>query len=162
MAVLPAAPAPVAPKPAPIAPPPAPVAAPQSGLLFDVGLSRQFDPANYLFGRVGYEIPLSEKLYVVGLVGGYLRWMGSDGGNAFTADLMLDYHWMDRLSFGGGVGYWSGNDGQADLIANVGYLLSGQPDGSNTSLFLEARLPTDELDNPNEYGRLGLGLRFRL
>jgi len=68
---------------------------------------------------------------------------------------------MDRFSAGAGVGYWSGNDGQLDLIANVGYLLSGEPDGGNTSLFLEARLPVDELDNPNEFGRIGLGLRFR-
>ena len=45
--------------------------------------------------------------------------------------------------------------------ADVGYLLFGSPDRSNTSLFLEARLPVDELDDANEYGRCGLGLRFR-
>jgi hypothetical protein len=87
--------------------------------------------------------------------------MGNDGGSAFTVDAMLDYHWMDRFSVGAGAGYWSGNDGQVDLIADAGYLLWGSQDSGNTSLFLEARLPVDELDGPNEFGRLGLGLRFR-
>jgi hypothetical protein len=170
------APAPVAPRtaavaapvaaPAPaqvaVAPPvPPPVAGRKGGPLLDVGLSRQPDPANYVFARIGYEVPLSDKLYLVGLVGGYLRWMGNDGGSAFTVDAMLDYHWMDRFSVGAGAGYWSGNGGQVDLVADAGYLLWGSPDGGNTSLFLEARLPVDELDGPNEFGRLGLGLRFR-
>jgi len=151
------APAPV-PVPAPV---PAPVAGPWGGLLLDVGLSRQPDPANYLFARVGYELPLSDKLYLVGLVGGALRWMGNDGGHAFTADVMLDYHWLGGYSFGAGAGFWSGNDGQVDAIADVGYLVSGSPDAENVSVFLEARLPFDELDNPNDFGRFGLGLRFR-
>ncbi|HWR98860.1 MAG TPA: hypothetical protein VN317_10605, partial [Candidatus Methanoperedens sp.] len=142
--------------------PRAPVAAARGGLVFDLGLSRQFDPANYVFARVGYELPLSDNLYLLGLVGGSVRWMGNDGGSAFTADALLDYHWLDGFSFGLGVGFWSGNDGQADLIADLGYLVSGRPDARNTSLFLEARLPVDELDNTREFGRLGLGLRFRL
>ena len=148
-----AAPAPPPPPPAPVAapvpppPPPAPVAAPaprrlrprrsrlpcrprslpRSGLLVDVGLSRQPDPANYAFARVGYELPLTEKLYLMGLVGGYLRWMGDDGESAFTADAMLDYHWAGRTSFGLGAGFWSGNDGQLDLIGNLGFLVFGDP-----------------------------------
>jgi hypothetical protein len=156
----PVAAAPRAPAPVP-APAPAPVAAAWGGLLFDVGLSRQLDPANYVFARVGYELPLSGKLYLIGLVGGQARWMGNDGGSAFTADAMLDYHWAGRFSFGLGAGYWSGNDGQVDALADVGYLLSGSPDRNNMSIFAEARLPFDELDNVNEFGRIGLGLRFR-
>lgn len=155
-------PPPVAPKPVLVPPPaPVPVAKPRGGPLFDVGLSRQPDPANYIFARVGYEIRLTDKLYLMGLVGGSVRWMGNDGGSAFTADAMLDYHWLDRFSVGLGAGYWSGNGGQIDLIGDVGLLLSGRPDSSNSSLFLEARLPVDELGSPNEFGRLGLGLRFR-
>jgi hypothetical protein len=129
--------------------------------LLDVGLARQFDPANYLFGRVGYELPLFDRLYLMGLVGGSLRWMGNDGGSAFTADLLLDYHWLGRSSIGFGAGFWSGNDGQVDLIADYGYRVFGPPDGRNGSLLLEARLPVDELGNVNEFGRLGLGMRFR-
>jgi len=153
--------APPPPAPAPVAVPPPPVAVRRGALLLDGGLSRQFDPANYLFARVGYEMPLAERLYLVGLVGGALRWMGNDGGSAFTADLMLDYHWAGRSSFGLGAGFWSGNDGQVDLIADYGYLLFSRPDGRSTSLLVEARLPVDELGNVNEYGRFGLGLRFR-
>lgn len=155
------APAPVAPAPVAAPPVPIPVAKPHGGPVLDIGLSRQPDPANYLFARVGYELPVADKLYLVGLIGGSLRWMGNDGGSAFTADALLDYHWLDRVSLGLGAGYWSGNDGQLDLIADIGYRLSGPPEGSNQSLFLEARLPVDELDNPNEFGRFGLGVRFR-
>jgi hypothetical protein len=127
----------------------------------DVGLSRQPDPANYLFARVGYELPLTGKLYLMGLVGGYVRWMGEDGGSAFTADAMLDYHWMDKISFGLGAGYWSGNDGQIDLLANLGLLVWGAPDSRNSSVFFEARLPADELGDSDKFGRFGLGLRTR-
>jgi hypothetical protein len=153
----PAAPAP-APPPAPVPPP---AAKPLSGFLVDVGLSRQPDPANYLFARVGYELPLTGKLYLMGLVGGYVRWMGETGGSAFNADLMLDYHWMDKISFGLGAGYWSGNDGQLDLIADIGYLLWGAPDSRNSSIFLEARLPADNLDELDTFGRFGVGVRTR-
>jgi hypothetical protein len=132
------------------------------GPLIDVGLSRQPDPANYAFLRLGYELPLTEKLYAIGLVGGALRWMGNDGGSAFTADAMLDYHWMGKVSLGAGVGYWSGNDGQLDIIAKAGYLISGTPGGKSTELFVDARLPADELDDADKLGRFGLGLRFRL
>ena len=127
----------------------------------DVGLSRQPDPANYLFARVGYELPLTGKLYLMGLVGGYVRWMGEDGGSAFTADAMLDYHWMDKISFGLGAGYWSGNDGQIDLLADLGFLLWGAPDSRNSSIFIEARLPADELGDSDKFGRFGLGVRTR-
>ena len=153
------APVPAAPAPPP-PPPPPPVAKPHGGPLFDVGLSYQPDPANYAFGRVGYEFPLADRLYVVGLVGGFLRWKGNTGGDAFIADAMLDYHWMGNVSTGLGAGYWSGNDGQIDLIANVGYRLSGGPVGSYRSLFIEARLPSNNLENAYDYGRFGMGMRF--
>lgn len=170
-ATLPVAPAPVpveAPAPLPFkaaptaAPAPPAVAKPQGGLLIDLGLSREPDPANYLFARIGYEMPLAGKLYLMGLAGGYLRWMGNDGASAFTADALLDYHWLDELSFGLGAGYWSGGDGQVDLLGNLGYRLSGTPGGSNTSLFLDVRLPADDLGDADLHGRFGLGLRFRL
>jgi hypothetical protein len=155
-----AAPPPAAPVPAPVPPPP-PVVKPRGRLLADVGLSRQPDPANYLFARVGYEFPLTPKLYLMGLVGGYLRFQGDDGDSAFTADAMLDYHWMSRFSVGLGAGFWSGYDGQLDLLANVGYLVFGAPETANGSLFLEARLPADELGDSDMYGRFGMGLRYR-
>lgn len=126
-----------------------------------MGLSVQPDPASYVFGRVGYELPLADRLYFIGLIGGFLRFDGDNGGNAFTADAVLDYHWVSNFSFGLGAGYWSGNDGQVDLIADVGYRLSGGPTGSSSSLFFEARLPSDHLDDAYALGRFGVGVRFR-
>jgi len=154
-------PVPVAPAPVAAPPVPAPAPKPRGRLLLDGGISRQFDPADYVFARVGYEMPIADRLYLMGLVGGALRWQGESGGSAFTADLLLDYHWLERFSFGIGTGFWSGNGGQVDLLSDIGYRLSGLPDTRNLSLLLEYRLPVDELDDPAMYGRLGLGLRFR-
>jgi hypothetical protein len=168
-----AAPAPPPPPP----PPPPPVPKRLGGPLADIGFAYQPDPASYLFGRIGYEYPLSSKWYLVGLLGGDIRLKGNDGGSAFTADVLLDYHWHNRLSFGIGAGLWigeddddndeadanddGGNDAQADLIAEIGYLLSGDPAGRNRSLFFEMRSAFDELDDTFDYGRFGAGLRFR-
>jgi hypothetical protein len=74
---------------------------------------------------------------------------------------MLDYHWLDKISFGLGAGFWSGNDGQLDLLANVGFLVWGVPDSKNCSMILEARLPADDLGNSDKFGRFGLGMRTR-
>jgi hypothetical protein len=128
----------------------------------DVGFSYQNDPASYLFVRMGYEFPLFDKLSLMAYLGGYFRIHGYEGGTAVIADAMLDYHWWNRLSFGLGAGYWwTGNDGQMDLIANVGVLVFGKPDSFNSTLFLEARSKANELENLHDQGRFGLGIRFR-
>jgi hypothetical protein len=173
-------PAPAAAAPAPPPPPPPPAAKAHSGLLADIGFAYQPDPASYLFGRIGYEYPLSQRWYLIGLLGGDIRIAGNDGGSAFTADVLVDYHWHNRLSFGLGAGFCLGeddddddeadvdhdgdsddDDGQVDLIAEVGYLLSGDPAGRNRSLFLEMRSDIENLDDTFAYGRFGVGLRFR-
>jgi hypothetical protein len=128
----------------------------------DVGFSHQRDPASYLFVRMGYEFPLVDKFSLMAYLGGYLRIHGYDGGSAVVADAILDYHWWNRLSFGMGAGYWwTGNDGQVDLIANLGVLVYGKPDSFNSTLFVEARSEIAELDNLHNLGRFGLGIRFR-
>jgi hypothetical protein len=131
------------------------------GFVVDTGYLHQNDPASYLFARVGYEIPLFDKLSFIGFVGGSFRVDGNDGGSAFIADAILDYHWWNRLSFGLGAGYWSGNGGQIDAIANLGFLLFGDPNNFNGTLFLEARSAIDEMDTIRDQGRWGLGMRFR-
>ena len=131
------------------------------GLVVDAGFSYQFDPASYLFARIGYEFPLFDKLSLLAMVGGSFRIYGKDGGSAFIADAILDYHWWNRLSFGLGAGFWSGNGGQMDLIANLGFLVYGKPDSFNSTLFLEARSKINEMDNMHDQGRFGLGIRFR-
>lgn len=153
-------PPPPPPAPAPLPPPP-PAAKRLGGFVADAGFFYQFDPASYLFGRIGYEFPLIDKLSLLAFVGGAVRVHGEDGGSAFIADAILDYHWWNRLSFGVGAGFWSGNGGQLDLIANLGVLVFGNPNSFNGTLFLEARSAVDELDRLHDEGRFGLGMRFR-
>ena len=142
------------------------VAQRKGGPVVDVGYAHQFDPADYIFARVGYEYPLTEKLYVLGLVGGFARVSGDDGGSAFTVDALLNYHVNDKLFFGGGVGLWAGDDdtndedANADIILNMGYLVHEKPGGMKTSLFLEGRCQADELVS-SYASRIGMGLRFQ-
>jgi hypothetical protein len=176
--VPPPAPMPAIPKKAADAPPSAPTpAAPEKaaagsmaslaaakfpwGLVVDTGFSYQFDPASYLFARIGYEFPLFDKLGLLAMVGGSFRVYGKDGGNAFIADAILDYHWWNRLSFGLGAGFWSGNGGQMDLIANLGFLVYEKPNSFNSTLFLEARSKISEMSNMHDQARFSLGIRFR-
>ena len=176
-AAAPPAPMPAAPEKAAAAPPaPMPAASEKAAagsaasmstakcpgnLVVDTGFSYQFDPASYLFARIGYEFPLFDKLSLLAFVGGSFRVHGKDGGSAFIADAILDYHWWNRLSFGLGAGFWSGNGGQMDLIANLGFLLFGDPNSFNGTLFLEGRSAVDELGSLHDQGRFGLGMRFR-
>lgn len=133
----------------------------RGGPVVDVGLSHQFDPASYVFGRVGYEIPITEKITAMGLVGGFARFDGDDGdGGVFTADALMNYYFTDKLFAGAGVGFWSGNDGKADLIANAGYLVYEKPDVMKVSLFVEGRSEADDLF-ASRASRLGAGVRFQ-
>lgn len=153
----------VVPRRPPPPPPPPPPAPPkrEGGPLLDAGVSRQPDPANYAFARVGYELPLAPRLFLQGFVGGAQRWMGSDGESAFTADALVNWRSPDRFELGAGAGFWSGNDGQVDLLADVGYRIAGPADAANVSLIFEARVPADDLGAVDTLGRFGLGVRFR-
>ncbi|MCG6891978.1 MAG: hypothetical protein LJE65_00090 [Desulfobacteraceae bacterium] len=141
----------------------------KGGGVVDLGGARQFDPATYVFGRIGYEYPLTEKLYIMGMLGAFGRVSGEDSGSAFVADATLNYHWYNRFSFGLGLGYWGGDDQgpldenahQLDVIGNVGYLVYGDPEGLNTTLFFEIRSGTDEFDELDSLGRYGFGIRMR-
>ncbi|MDX9897077.1 MAG: hypothetical protein RBS34_16635 [Desulfofustis sp.] len=131
------------------------------GMVLDLGYAHQFDPANYVFGRVGYEHPLTEKITVLGMVGGFARFEGDDGDDAtFVADALLNYYFSDKLYMGGGVGFWSGNDGEVDLIVNMGYQVHETAGGMKTSLFVEGRCFADDLVS-SDASRLGAGVRFR-
>lgn len=140
----------------------------KGGPVADVGIAHQFDPATWAFARVGYELPLTGDLYVMGLIGGFVLLDDDndefddleDADDAFTADLLLNYYINEKLFVGGGVGYWSGNDGEADLIVNMGYLVHEIPGKLKTSIFIEGRCLADELVSSNA-SRLGLGVRFQ-
>jgi hypothetical protein len=161
---------PVPMKTAPVPPPP-PVVVPEpvkepvveerrGGPVVDIGVSRMFDPATYAFGRVGYEFPLAEKWTAMGLVGGFIRFEGDDYGDAFTADALLNYYITEKMFLGGGVGFWAGDEDQADLILNMGYLVYENPSVMKASLFIEGRCEADNLTSSNST-RLGAGVRFQ-
>lgn len=133
----------------------------RGGPVVDVGVSQQFDPASYAFGRVGYELPITENITAMGLVGGFSRFDGDDGDSGvFTADVLMNYYFTDKLFAGAGLGFWSGNDGKADLIANVGYLVYEKPDVMKASVFLEGRSEADDLGS-SLATRFGAGIRFQ-
>lgn len=138
-------------------------------LIGDVGYYRQFDPGHYLFGRVGGEYRFNEDWSILGLLGGAWLFEGRDGTNAFLADVLGEYKFGSRFFVDLGVGGWitDGDDDletentQLDLIAAVGVRVFGEPEGFNGSVFLEARSAFDELDGLYDYGRFGVGMRFR-
>ncbi len=138
------------------------------GFLADVGYSHQFDPGHYLFGRIGLEYKLTEDWSLLGLVGGAAQVDGLDGESAFLIDALAEYKWS-RYYVDFGVGGWitDGDDdnpaenSQLDLIVGLGARVYGEPDAFNTSLFVEVRSATDELDEIGDYGRFGFGVRFR-
>jgi len=138
------------------------------GFLADVGYYHQFDPGHYLFGRIGLEYKLTEDWSLLGLVGGAVQYDGLDGESALLIDALAEYKWS-RYYVDFGVGGWitDGDDdnpaenSQLDLILGLGARVYGEPDAFNTSLFVEVRSATDELDEIGDYGRFGFGVRFR-
>lgn len=142
------------------------VAKKKGGPIVDLGYSRQSDPADYFFGRVGYEYFFNDKVSAIGAIGGFARFNGDDGGSAFVADALLNYYFNEKLFVGGGVGLWTGDDDSSDdeteidLIANMGYQVYESAGGMKTSLFLEGRFEADELVS-SLATRLGLGVRFQ-
>ncbi|MCK5516201.1 MAG: hypothetical protein KAI39_04935 [Desulfobulbaceae bacterium] len=138
------------------------------GFLADVGYFHQFDPGHYLFGRIGLEYKFTEDWSLLGLVGGAAQVDGLDGESAFLIDVLAEYKWSRYyVDFGAGGWITDGDDdnpaenSQLDLIVGLGARVYGEPDAFNTSLFVEVRSATDELDEIGDYGRFGFGVRFR-
>ncbi len=134
----------------------------------DLGYYRQFDPSNYLFGRVGMEYKITDQFAVLGLVGWSPEVHGKDGASAFIADLLAEYS-FSRYFVDLGIGGWvtngdddmPGEDSQLDMIAGFGAMVYGEPEKFNASVFVEVRSAFDEFDEFADYGRLGAGVRFR-
>lgn len=138
----------------------------------DLGYYKQTDPADYAFGRVGVEYPLTERFSVLGMVGVAGQVKGDDGDDALMLDVIAQCNWKagDVNGFAGlGLGGWitSGDvdddsgDTDIDIIANVGARVYGDPKAFNASVFLEMRSAVDEFDGLAEYGRFGAGVRFQ-
>jgi len=123
---------------------------------------------HYLILRIGTEYAFTDSFSVIGMIGAAPRISGSDGKSAFIIDVFANYN-FSRFYMGLGLGGWltSGNndfddeDDDLDVIFNMGARIFGEPDGFNTSVFVEARSAVDEFDDFDLYGRFGAGLRFR-
>lgn len=131
------------------------------GPVVDLGIARLFDPANFILARVGYELPVAKDIYLLGMIGGFLKVDGSDGDSAGVIDLTANWRWLGPASLGLGLGYWAGEDSKLDIIANIGFMVFGDPRKFNGSLFFEMRAATNELDELDSQGRYAIGLRFR-
>jgi hypothetical protein len=143
----------------------------------DLGYLRLSDPADYGFGRIGAEYALNQRLSFLGMIGGATKSGGSDGADAWLIDLMVQYNVVflqvgdtwNPVFLGFGLGGWMSDgdddidseDSDVDIIAQIGTRIFEHPDGLDTSLFLEARSGIDEISDLSEYGRFGIGLRFR-
>ncbi len=142
------------------------VAKKKGGPVVDFGYARQTDPADYFFGRIGYEYFITDKVSAIGAIGGFARFNGDDGGSAFIADALLNYYFTDKLFLGGGIGLWTGDDDtsddetEIDLIVNMGYQVHESAGGMKTSLFFEGRCEADEVVS-SLATRLGLGVRLQ-
>jgi hypothetical protein len=138
------------------------------GFLADAGYFRQYDPANHLFARIGLEYRISEKFSLLAMVGGAPHIHGLDGKSAVLIDGFGEYHWSGYF-IDLGLGGWltdgdSDNDAensQLDLIVSAGTLVYGEPDAFNASLFIEVRSGVEEIGDLIDYGRFGIGVRFR-
>lgn len=138
-------------------------------LVADLGYMRQWDPGNYVFGRIGGEYLFNEQWSLLGLVGGAIHYEGLDGDDAIMIDVLGEYKFADRYFVDLGVGGWitdgdndlDAEDDDFDLIVSFGARVFGEPEGFNGSVFLEGRSGFDELDDLEEFGRVGVGMRFR-
>ncbi len=136
--------------------------------LADAGYYHQFDPGNYLFGRIGAEYRFNQEWSILGLAGGAVHFDGSDGDDAFLVDLLGEYK-FSRFYVNLGIGGWitdgdddlDAEDTDLDFIAGIGARVYGEPEGFNASVFLELRSAFDEFDDIDKYGRIGAGVRFR-
>jgi hypothetical protein len=138
------------------------------GVVADLGIARQFDPAWYAMGRIGMQYKFTRNVALLGLVGGFLHIDGTEGESAFVIDGILNFSNSSGFFVGVGAGAWFSDgdddieheDSQIDLILNFGMRIFGDPMGTSTSIFFEGRSAYDEFDELEAYGRWIIGLRF--
>ncbi|KJS00854.1 MAG: hypothetical protein VR65_11370 [Desulfobulbaceae bacterium BRH_c16a] len=127
----------------------------------DAGYMYQVDPAEYLLFRIGYDYYLNDSFSILGMVGAAPVIDGKDDTDSYMIDLTGIFH-HQRMYYSAGVGFWhSTTDDRVDLIVNAGYRFYGEADQFNISMFVEGRGAFDQLDELNDYGRIGAGLRFQ-
>jgi hypothetical protein len=138
-----------------------------------VGFMHLLDPANFAAVRGGLEYWLNENVSLLGMLGYNFHIDGKQGDDAFSADLLVQYH-FSRYFVGGGIGWWNMDDesydlhqrevldgNNIDLILQAGARVYGEADAFNVSLFGEARTFADSLDELDIGSRFTAGLLFR-
>lgn len=138
-----------------------------------VGFMHLLDPANFITARGGLEYWLNENVSLMGMLGYNFHVDGNQGDDAFSADLLVQYH-FSRYFVGGGIGWWNMDDdsydlhqreildgNNLDLILQAGARVYGEADAFNVSLFGEARTFADSLDELDISSRFTAGLLFR-
>jgi hypothetical protein len=146
----------------PAASPPAVVEPDRGHFVADIGVMYMDEPVTYLPVRVGYDYRFCDYFSLLGLVG-YAPVIHGKGGlddGAIMADLLGVFRY-GRMFLGAGAGYWHSDLSEhGDGIAELGYVIFGEPKEQNVSLFVEGRSAFDELDHL-EKGRIGAGVRFQ-
>ncbi|CAK8723883.1 hypothetical protein GCAAIG_13800 [Candidatus Electronema halotolerans] len=144
----------------------------------DASYLNQKEDADYGMGRLGVAYDLNQQYSFMALLGGAGKADGDAGEDALVMDFLLQYNFFlcsrrgavqSPFFMAAGIGAWmtsgdddvASEDSGADLIAELGVRISGTPGTANMALFVEGRSATDELDELEDYGRFGGGLRFR-
>ena len=142
--------------------PPAAVEPDKGHFVADIGVMYMDEPVTYLPVRVGYDYRFCDYFSLLGFVG-YAPVIHGKGGlddGGIMADLLGVFRY-GRMFLGAGAGYWHSDLSEhGDGIAELGYIIYGEPDEQNVSLFVEGRSAFDEFDKL-EKGRIGAGLRFQ-
>lgn len=121
----------------------------------------QDDPATFLPVRVGYEWRFNSRFSLLGMVGMADVIHGNDDTFSVLGDLSALYRY-NRFFVGTGVGLWhSDRNDRLDFIFNTGYMVWGDLNDTNLSVFVEGRSAFDEFDDLERYGRIGGGLRLQ-
>jgi len=142
----------------------------RGAILVDAGSFWLADPAHFLVVRLGYEYRLDERFSLVGIAGIFAKVAGNDdGASGFTVDGLFNFRTQSGFFTGMGVGAWisdgdtdlESQDNDIDLVVNIGQRIFGDAEAFNTSVFAEARVAFDEIDDFVDYSRFGIGLRFQ-
>ena len=166
-----------APTPEPVAPTPEPaptqVAKGMTGPFVIVGYEHQFDPSEYIFGKVGYDFAVTNDFHILPSLGLYGQVHGDDGETSVAVDVLASYYVVHNFALGIGVGYWSGeletrdrwgnkhdfgDDNNIDLIIAAYFDLPVEWLGMKPSIYIEGRNDMENFDDISLTGRLGAGL----
>ncbi|MDR0477340.1 MAG: hypothetical protein LBH14_05320 [Desulfobulbaceae bacterium] len=171
--------APVAEVPPPPAPEVVPVAvAPRRALgnpFIIVGYEHQFDPSEYIFGKVGYDFAITDQFHLLPSLGFYGQVHGKDGESSIAVDVLASYYVVKNFAVALGVGFWPGalvtrdqygrscdrDKNNVDAIVAAYYDLPVQWLGMKPSIYVEGRNSVQEFDNMNLTARVGGGLMVR-